>query len=348
MGTKILAIESSCDETSAAVVTDEDPRILSNIVYSQIEVHKKYGGVVPEQAARCHIDNIDKVITEALDTAKLDLHRDIDIIAVTAGPGLIGGLLVGVITAKTMALLTKKPFMAINHLEAHILTPRLCYKDLQFPYVALLASGGHFIFAEIKGTGDYRVLGETLDDAAGEAFDKVARMLGFPYPGGPSIEMAATKGDKNRFQYTIPLLKQINKCNGSFSGLKTATKIHIEKIGSENLREQDKCDIAASFQETVTKFIVRQFLRAISMASSPIKTIVLCGGVAANKNIRNSIQNLADIRNLLFYAPPLDLCSDNAAMIGWSAIERNFAGFPYSPLDFPAKPRWRIDTLNQK
>lgn len=342
---KILGIESSCDETSAAIIsdnTDSNKRILSNIIYSQIEIHKQYGGVIPEYAARNHLENIDSVIKKAFNNTLLTLN-DIDVIAATAGPGLIGGLLVGLVTAKTIALMLKKPFIAVNHLEAHILTPRLCCPDLSFPYLVLLASGGNFIFAEVKNIGEYNVLGETLDDAAGEAFDKVAKMLGFPYPGGPSIEKAALMGNSERFNYTIPLQKQ-SGCNGSFSGLKTATRLYIEKLGNK-IKNQDKYDIAASFQKVVVNFIEKQFNKALKMTSQPVKNIVIAGGVAANSLIRNKIQNLAVQNNLDFFAPPVNLCSDNAAMIGWCALERIKAGFACHNHMFKPKPRWPISEI---
>lgn len=334
---KVLAIESSCDETSSAVVCDQGKkRILSNIINSQIDLHAKYGGVIPEFAARSHIDCIDKVVFEALQQAGVSLS-DIDAIAATAGPGLIGGLLVGVLTAKSIAFFAKKPFVAINHLEGHLLTTRLCF-DVEFPYLLLLTSGGHFMFVEVKGIGNYRMLGETLDDAAGEAFDKVAKMLGFQYPGGPAIQNAALSGDKNRFKYTIPLQKRPG-CDASFSGLKTATRLYIEKLG--NLTDQDKSDIAASFQYTVSKFISKQLAKAYKMTHS-IKNVVISGGVAANLQIREAMKKFCDQNELNFFAPPLNLCSDNAAMIGWAAIERIKAGFEFSSLDFPTMPRWAL------
>ena len=342
---KVLAIESSCDETSASVVKDDSlangSRILSNVINSQTQIHEKYGGVIPEFAARNHLFNIDKVINQSLDIAKTTVEN-IDVICATAGPGLIGGLLVGLVTAKTIAMVSKKPFMAINHLEGHLLTSRLCY-DTEFPYLLLLTSGGNFLFAEVFGVGKYKIIGETLDDAAGEAFDKVAKMLGLPYPGGPSIQNIAQSGDKSRFPYTVPLQKQ-KGCNASFSGIKTATRIHIENLGY-SITSQDKADIAASFQNIVVKSISRQFLKAIEICDKSIKNVVVAGGVAANTLLRESLQNLCDERNLKFYAPPLSLCSDNAAMIGWAAIERINAGFEYSSLNSKVRPRWPIDEI---
>lgn len=344
---KVLAIESSCDETSAAIVKDAadcSKRILSNIVNSQIEIHKKYGGVIPEYAARNHLDNIDLVIKEALSSAQVAL-REVDFIAATAGPGLIGGLLVGLVTAKTIAIMLKKPFMAINHLEAHVLTPRLCFPNLTFPYLVLLTSGGNFVFAEVKGVGKYSVLGQTLDDAAGEAFDKVARMLGLAYPGGPSIEQAALIGDPERFSFTTPLQRQ-KGCNGSFSGLKTAVRILIEKLGDQ-ISQQDKNDIAASFQKTVVTFITRQFEKALQMTDEPVKNIVIAGGVAANSLMRTRLVELAENHNLNFFAPPINLCSDNAAMIGWSALERVKAGFKFDDSSAKPRPCWPLDECSR-
>lgn len=340
---KILGIESSCDETSAAVVCDDvDPtkRILSNVVNSQIQLHAKYGGVIPEYAARSHVDAIDKVVNAALKNAGCCL-ADIDVIAATAGPGLIGGLLVGMVCAKTISVVSRKPFMAVNHLEGHLLTSRLCY-DVEFPFLLLLTSGGHFIFAEVFGVGQYKILGETLDDAAGECFDKVAKMLGFEYPGGPSIQKYAEQGDPKRFPFTIPLQKRAG-CDASFSGIKTAAKLHVESI--ENIAFQDKCDVAASFQYTVVKFITRQIEKAYRLTTSNPRSVVVSGGVAANLALREGLLKFAETYNLKFFAPPLSLCSDNAAMIAWAAIERVNAGYPYSPLDIKTRPRWPITEI---
>ncbi len=340
---KILAIESSCDETSAAVIQDSTilgERILSNVIYSQIDIHSKYGGVIPEYAARSHADAIDKVIFEAIELARTDLN-EIDVIAATGGPGLIGGLLVGMVTAKTISMMRKKPFMAINHLEGHLLTTRLC-SDVSFPYMLVLTSGGHFIFAEVLGVGQYKILGETLDDAAGETFDKVAKMLGLRYPGGPEIQKYAEFGDPKRFPYTMPLQRR-EGCDVSFSGIKTATRLHIESLNE--ISYEDKCDVAASFQDIVVRFIIKQLGKAYRMASSKPVNLVVAGGVAANKALRAGLNEFAEKNNLKFYAPPLSLCSDNAAMIGWAAIERIEAGYPYSSLDCPTRPRWGIDEI---
>ncbi|MDR1609702.1 MAG: tRNA (adenosine(37)-N6)-threonylcarbamoyltransferase complex transferase subunit TsaD [Holosporales bacterium] len=337
---KILAIETSCDETAAAVVCDAvepDKRIISNVVNSQAKLHSQYGGVVPENAARMHAETIGAVVNESLRFAEITVD-DIDVVAVTAGPGLIGGLLVGTVTAKTIALAKRKPIVAVNHLEGHLLTARLCY-TVDCPYLLLLASGGHFMFVEVFAVGHYKVLGETLDDAAGEAFDKVARMLGLAYPGGPEIERCARNGDQTRFSYTMPLLRNPG-CDASFSGIKTATKIHIESI--PNITDSDKNDIAASFQNIVTSSAVRQLSKAWHLTSSRPARIVLAGGVAANTELREKVARFATQMKLETYFPPIALCSDNAAMIGWCAIERISAGFEYSNPDFKTLPRWPL------
>ncbi len=327
---KVLGIESSCDETAAAVVCDApepEDRILSNIINSQIQLHAKYGGVVPEFAARSHAKVIDKVINEALSQANCTLD-DIDVIAATASPGLIGGLLVGTVCAKTISALTNKPYMPINHLEGHLLTCCLC-NNIDFPFMALLTSGGHFFFVEVLGVGEYKILGKTLDDAAGECFDKVAKMLGFEYPGGIAIQKHAKSGDPNRFQFPIPLQRRPG-CDVSFSGLKTAVKNLISSF--DNLSYQDKCDISASFQKTVVHFIIKQLGKALRMSSHHPKTLVATGGVAANSELRGALTAFSSQHNLHFYAPPLPLCTDNATMIAWVAIEHLSSGYPIIPI----------------
>ena len=340
---KVLGIESSCDETAASVVCDAiepSKRTLSNVINSQINVHAQYGGVVPEFAARCHVDVIDKVINEALSIAKCKIE-DIDIVAATACPGLIGGLLVGTVCAKTICAITGKPYMAINHLEGHLLTCRLCY-DVEFPFLLLLTSGGHFFFAEVLGVGKYEILGKTLDDAAGECFDKVAKMLGFGYPGGQVIQRHAENGDPGRFKFPIPLQRRPG-CDVSFSGIKTAVKLQIETL--TNLNDQDKCDISASFQQTVVSFIIKQIAKAFKMCRANPLSVVVAGGVAANLALRKELLSFASKHHLQFYAPPLHLCSDNAAMIAWTAIERHKAGFPVSPLDSKTAPRCSLSEI---
>lgn len=336
---KILGIETSCDETAAAVVQDEsniDARILSNIVHSQIAEHEPYGGVVPEIAARAHLFYLDGIIKRALKDANTPL-KDLDAIAVTAGPGLIGGVLVGVMTAKALAMGLQKTFLAINHLEAHALTPRLSH-DVPFPYLLLLASGGHCQFLEVLGVGNYRLLGATIDDAAGEAFDKVAKLMDLDYPGGPAIERLAKNGDINRFPLPQPL-KGRKGCDLSFAGLKTAARLIIEK--HQPLSEQDKADMAASFQHTVAECLASRMKNAIKMTKLPIKHFVVSGGVAANQTIRQRLQNVAIENTLEFIAPPLKLCTDNAAMIAWVGIEKLKLGLT-DDLNFAPRPRWPL------
>lgn len=339
---KVLGIESSCDDTSAAVVCDSniiEERILSNIVSSQIDIHKEYGGVVPEYAARNHMSSIEECINEALDKSNTSIN-EIDAIAATSGPGLIGGLLVGTVTAKTISIMANKPFIAINHLEGHLLTSRLCY-TIDFPFLLILASGGHFIFAEILDIDEYNILGQTIDDSAGECLDKVAKMLGLPYPGGPAIEKLSETGNPNRFKFPTPLLRR-SGCDVSFSGLKTAARLLIEKS-----LEQDKEDIAASFQLSVMNSIINKAKKAIEMCTSNINSIVLAGGVAANKLLRLKVEQLAYDNKIKFYAPPIKLCSDNAAMIAWAAIERiHKYGYYNSPITHITRPRWDINKID--
>ena len=339
---KVLGIESSCDDTSAAVVCDStiiEERILSNVVSSQIDIHKEYGGVVPEYAARNHMSSIEECINEALNKSNTSIN-EIDVIAATSGPGLIGGLLVGTVTAKTISIMANKPFIAINHLEGHLLTSRLCYK-IDFPFLLVLASGGHFIFAEILDIDKYNILGQTIDDSAGECLDKVAKMLGMPYPGGPAIEKLSEIGNPNRFKFPIPLLRR-SGCDVSFSGLKTAARLLIEKSS-----EEDKADIAYSFQLAVINSIINKAKKAIDMCTSNINSIVLAGGVAANKLLRLKVEQLAYDNKIKFYAPPIKLCSDNAAMIAWAAIERiNKYGYYSSPITHITRPRWDINKID--
>lgn len=344
---KVLGIESSCDDTSAAVVYYSDiieERILSNIISSQIDIHKEYGGVVPEYAARNHMSSIEECINEALNKANISIN-DIDAIAATAGPGLIGGLLVGTVTAKTISIMANKPFIAINHLEGHLLTARLCNR-IDFPFLLILASGGHFIFAEILDICNYNILGQTIDDSAGECLDKVAKMLGMPYPGGPAIEKLSEKGNPEQFKFPVPLLRR-KGCDVSFSGLKTAARLLIEKLSLNNeLEEKYKEDISASFQIAVIKAIINKAKKAIDMCTSNINSIVLAGGVAANKLFRLKVEQLAYDNKVKFYAPPINLCSDNAAMIAWAAIERiNKYGSYSSPITHITRPKWDIDNI---
>jgi N6-L-threonylcarbamoyladenine synthase len=320
--TKILAIETSCDETAVAVVT-KNKEILVNEVISQVSEHKKYGGVVPEIASRAHLNYLDSLLDKVKNHHKINFN-DIDAIAVTAGPGLIGGVMVGVMYAKAISASLNKPIIAINHLEGHALTVRLT-DNVEYPFLLLLVSGGHTQFLIVKEVGEYIKLGTTLDDALGEAFDKAAKMLGLGYPGGAIIEKKAKKGNPGAFNFPKPLCK-VKNCNFSFSGLKTAVKRVIDNIGMDNLTENIICDIAASFQKTIATVLKNKLLNAIEkfqqeLSDAP-RVFVLSGGVAANIYLREELQNICNNNGFKFYVPPVNLCSDNAAMIAWAAIER--------------------------
>ncbi|CAO4175750.1 tRNA (adenosine(37)-N6)-threonylcarbamoyltransferase complex transferase subunit TsaD [Methylorubrum populi] len=337
---KILGIETTCDETAAAVVTlddDERGRILSNEVLSQIAEHAAYGGVVPEIAARAHVEVLDRLIARALQRAGTALP-EIDGIAVAAGPGLIGGVLIGLVTAKTLSLVARKPLLAVNHLEAHALTPRLT-DGLAFPYLLLLASGGHTQLVAVKGVGDYVRLGTTIDDAIGEAFDKVAKLLGLGYPGGPEVERQAANGNPERFALPRPMLGR-RQADFSLSGLKTALRIEAERL--EPLAAQDVADLCASFQAAVVDVVVdrvRVALRAFSTVAGHPTALVAAGGVAANGAIRRALAAQAGEVGLGFVAPPLPLCGDNGAMIAWAGLERLRLGL-VDDLTVPARARW--------
>jgi len=339
---RILGIETSCDETAAAIV-DSDRHILSNVVHSQIAAHTPYGGVVPEIAARAHLEHLDAVISRALADAGLGLG-EIDGIAATGGPGLIGGVIVGVMTAKAIAASAGKRFVAVNHLEAHALTARLTAPadaPLEFPYLLLLVSGGHCQLLDVEGVGRYRRLGTTIDDAAGEAFDKAAAMLGLGFPGGPALERAAAGGDPARFALPRPMLGRPN-ADFSFSGLKTALR---QAIAVQPLDDRTKADLAASFQAAITDSLVDRTERAIAMFEERHgsgRPLVVAGGVAANRSIRAALAQLAERRGMELAVPPVALCTDNAAMVAWAGIERLGVG-PADTLDFAPRPRWPLD-----
>jgi N6-L-threonylcarbamoyladenine synthase len=341
---RVLGIETTCDETAVAVVSDrlgaDGGDILSNEVLSQIAQHAAYGGVVPEIAARAHIDVLDRLIVRALANANVELS-DIDAIAAAAGPGLIGGVLVGLTAAKGLALASGKPFIAVNHLEAHALTARLT-DPLDFPYVALLISGGHTQLVAIRDVGDYRRLGSTVDDAAGEAFDKVAKMLGLPYPGGPQIEKLAQEGDSHRFDFPRPMFGR-EGADFSLSGLKTAVRQEILKLGTPS--EQDVKDLAASFQAAIVDVIVdrvRGGVKLFTEGEGRPSGLVIGGGVAANGAIRRALTRLCAESGLRFVSPPPGLCSDNGAIIAWAGLERFKRGFS-DDLGFAPRPRWPLD-----
>ncbi len=341
---RVLGIETTCDETAAAVVRSKPQgggEILANEIMSQIAEHQAYGGVVPELAARAHIDVLDRLIQRALDDAKLTL-ADLDGIAAAAGPGLIGGVIVGLTTAKALALATRKPFVAVNHLEAHALTARLS-AGLDFPYLLLLVSGGHTQLVAVKGVGEYLRLGATLDDAAGEAFDKVAKMLGLGYPGGPLVERAALKGNALRFDLPRPMLGR-PKPDFSFSGLKTAVRLEAERIAP--LSGADVADLCASFQAAVIDTLVdrlRAALRVFGERLGACHTLVVAGGVAANAAIRRALTRFCGESGLRLVVPPIPLCTDNGAMIAWAGIERLMLGL-HDDMTFAARPRWPLDS----
>lgn len=342
---RVLGIETSCDETAAAIVDSEAPcghRVLGESILSQLDEHRAYGGVVPEIAARSHLDHIDRMVHEAMAQAGC-AFSDLDGIAATGGPGLIGGVIVGVMTAKTLAMIHNRPFVAVNHLEGHALTPRLSH-DVPFPYLLLLVSGGHCQILVVEDVGHCRRLGTTIDDAAGEAFDKVAKMLGLGYPGGPALEHAAAGGDAARFRLPRPM-KGRPGCDFSFSGLKTSVRQAVEKLPPGPLSEQDRQDLAAGFQAAVVDAVSDRIHRAIRLFRDQWPqgcTLVAAGGVAANMALRQMLQSAAGQHGLEFVAPPLRWCTDNAAMIAWAGAEHLKRGHT-DPLDFQPRPRWPLD-----
>ena len=345
-----LGLESSCDDTAAAVVHvsgDGMPRILSSLVSGQTDLHSRFGGVVPEIAARAHAERLDHMVEAALDAAGRTL-ADMDGIAVTAGPGLIGGVLAGVMCAKGLALGSGLPFVGVNHLAGHALTPRLTDR-LEFPYLMLLVSGGHCQFLAVEAPDRFRRLGGTIDDAPGEAFDKTAKLLGLPQPGGPAVEREAALGDAGRFAFPRPLLDRPG-CDMSFSGLKTALlrsrDACVAEAGGAGLRARDRADLCASFQAAVADVLTeksRRALEAFAGRHPGPATFAVAGGVAANATIRASLQSLCAEVGARFVAPPLALCTDNAAMIAWAGIERARLGL-WDDMTLVARPRWPLDT----
>ncbi|WP_036262444.1 tRNA (adenosine(37)-N6)-threonylcarbamoyltransferase complex transferase subunit TsaD [Methylocapsa aurea] len=339
----VLGIETTCDETAAAVVRLQPGgagEILSNEVMSQIAEHAAYGGVVPEIAARAHIEVIDRLVQRALEHAGVKL-ADLDGVAAAAGPGLIGGVIVGLTTAKALALASRKPFIAVNHLEAHALTARLT-DELAFPYLLLLVSGGHTQLVAIKGVGDYLRLGSTVDDAVGEAFDKVAKMLGLPYPGGPQVEKVAAEGNATRFDLPRPMLGRA-KPDFSLSGLKTAVRLEAQRIAA--LTPTDVADLCASFQAAVVDTIIdrsRAGLRLFRETVGAPNAMVVAGGVAANGAIRRALMRFCGESGLRLVLPPPQLCTDNGAMIAWAGLERLSLGLT-DDMTFAARPRWPLD-----
>ena len=338
----ILGIESSCDETAASIISENDqgnPIILSNIISSQVDIHKEFGGVVPELAARSHVEKIDLIVRKAIDSSGKKVS-EIDAVAATAGPGLVVCLGVGLNFGKAFAASLNKPFIAVNHLEGHALSPRLNSK-LDYPYLLLLISGGHSQYLSVQKLGKYVRLGTTIDDALGEAFDKTAKLLGIDFPGGPQIETLALKGDPNKYDLPKPIINK-GGCNLSFAGLKTA----VLKIAKDIKTDKEKFDLAASFQKTIEKILYKKTIIAFKefekQTSQKTRKFVVAGGVAANKNIRFTLENLCKEKNYQSIFPPIDLCGDNAAMIGLVGLEK-YKLKEFSNLDHPARPRWPLD-----
>lgn len=345
----ILGIETSCDETAASVVVRDQSghgTIRSNVVRSQLDEHAAFGGVVPELAARAHVEWLDHIIAQAITEAGIDLG-DIDAVAATAGPGLIGGVLVGLTTAKALAASLDKPLIAVNHLEGHALTARLT-NGVKFPYLMLLVSGGHSQFVLVRGVGDYERWGGTIDDALGEAFDKVAKLLSLGHPGGPAVEQVAKQGNPKRFKFPRPLLRE-ERLDFSFSGLKTAVRLQAEALAP--LTDRDVADIAASFQDTVAEIVgfrARQALEkfATQFPAEPIR-LVVAGGVAANRRIAEALQTPCTEFGADLIVPPIALCTDNGAMIAWAGAER-LALDDTDSLAVAARPRWPLQDDDMK
>ena len=338
----ILGIESSCDETAVSIIQENEndkPLILSNIISSQIDVHKEFGGVVPELAARSHVEKIDLIAKKAIEESNIKI-KDIDAVAVTAGPGLIVCLSVGLSFGKTIAQSLKKPFIAVNHLEGHALSPKLNSK-IDYPYLLLLISGGHSQFLSVEGLGKYKRLGTTIDDAVGEAFDKTAKLLGIEFPGGPRIEEYAKKGNPNKYELPKPIINR-GGCNLSFAGLKTA----VLRVTKQIKTDQEKYDLAASFQKTVEEILYIKskvaFKEFKNINRDRDNAFVVAGGVAANKKIREVLIKLCEEENFNAIFPPINLCGDNAAMIAMVGLEK-YKKKQFNNLDHPAKPRWALD-----
>lgn len=344
----ILGIETSCDETAVGIV-DDHHNILANVLYSQTKEHLPHGGVVPEIAARAHVHHLDHLIASALDQAKLE-WSDIHGIAATCGPGLIGGVMVGMMTGKAIAAARHLPFIAVNHLEAHILTARLSHR-VPFPYLTLLISGGHTQILLARGYGDYALLGESLDDAAGEAFDKSAKMMGLPYPGGPVVDRLAREcADQVAATVRFPLPKPLvgrSGCDFSFAGLKTAMRQVIDALPAGPLDTPTLRDLCAALQTTIADILADRVNNAMMFAKdAQVKHFVLSGGVAANSQIRTRLTALATTHQMELVAPPIPLCTDNGVMIAWAGLEQLRERGP-SALDTPARPRWPLMEQNQ-
>ena len=340
---KILGIESSCDDTSISII-DNKKNIIANENISQNQIHNDYKGVVPELAARNHVLYIDKILKRILEKQQLRI-TDISLIAATVGPGLVGGLLVGLTFAKTLSQVNRIPFVGVNHLEGHALTARLT-NEVEYPFLLLLVSGGHSNFYFISNLNDYKFLGGTLDDALGEAFDKVANILGLDFPGGPQLELLAIKGDYKKVPLPKPLIN-VKSLDMSFSGLKTAALKLKNKIDKNNISE---CDLAASFQKSVADVLCKKISIAIDISNkefSNFQNVVVSGGVAANKYLREKIRTTVKSKDKLVFFPPTNLCTDNGAMIAWAGYELYCAGVN-SKLNIKAKPRWPLESIGKR
>jgi N6-L-threonylcarbamoyladenine synthase len=341
----MLGIETSCDETAAAVVArlpNGSGKIISNVVLSQTALHAPYGGVVPEIAARSHLLHLDRLIDQAMTEAQIG-YDDLSGVAATAGPGLIGGVMTGLMTAKAISLACGKPLYAVNHLEGHALTPGLT-EGLRPPYLMLLVSGGHTQLVSINAVGDYTRLGTTIDDALGEAFDKTAKLLGLGYPGGPEVERAAAHGDASRFKLPVPM-KGRDDCNFSFSGLKTA--VRQAAVALDNVESKDAADICAAFQQAACAAVADRVVRAMTRfldlhTDLKQRVLVVSGGVAANLSLRASLEGVCAEAGFTLSAPPVSLCTDNAAMIAWAGLE-NAVIRPADGFEFSARARWPLD-----
>ena len=338
----VLGIETSCDDTAVAIVTGEpegERKILANEIWSQHQDHAAFGGVVPEIAARSHVERLDVLINRAIKSAGVQIST-LDAIAVTAGPGLVGGVIVGLMTAKALAISHNIPIIPVNHLEGHALSVRLT-ENAPYPFLLLLVSGGHTQLIHVKALGDYTRLGTTIDDAAGEAFDKSAKLLGLAQPGGPAIEDYALNGDRHRFAFPRPLFKRAG-CDFSFSGLKTALRLEAQNIAAPS--KQDVADLAASFQSAIVAHLTQRTANAIDMISGAKETpdrLVIAGGVAANMTIRNGLETLCETAGYKLIVPPPKLCTDNGAMIAWAGLERFYANL--SATGNPTPPDWIMD-----
>lgn len=340
----VLGIESSCDETAVALIEDTgsgQPQLLSSVISTQIPLHRMYGGVIPELASRNHSANLPAVLREALEKAGRSIHQ-VDVFASTAGPGLVAALLVGNTAAKALALAARKPFVAVNHLEGHMLSPFITHPAGLVPHLSLVVSGGHSLLIDVKGPGDYTLLGRSRDDAAGEAFDKVAKMLDLPYPGGPEIDKLAEKGDPERFKLPRPMMHE-DHLDFSFSGLKTAVLYTLPKLvasgNPHDLGEQTMCDLCAGVRQAIIDVLLHKAMKALR--NSRHKTLAVSGGVSCNSGLRTQLKEMCERRRIELILPPNSLTTDNAAMIAFAGLLRAKAG-DFSPLDTPVDPNLKL------